>query len=182
VATGADDLDFGCKLGHVPAGRALPFFFVLAFGRWAQAGRGPESFAEVIHRQALHVQRKRAASSLLVDHNDHGATFDAFLKPKATPTDQARTFKALQHGRIILQAIAGFPTDSAEGWKRREGMRRPEFYNSDLRSDSKSAFVPIPMWVLHQVPSRSIQKLIGRPHTGPQASWNSSSSRPTSIG
>src|SRR5262249_59830238 len=77
---------------------------VLFFVRRQEARGWAERFAVVEERQITHVERQRAAWSLLVDHDRDRAALHAFAETNPAPASQACVREPLQHrSSIILQ-------------------------------------------------------------------------------
>ena len=66
----------------------------------------------VEERQIAHVQRQRAARTLLVDDDGHGTSFDTFAETNAAAAGEARVREPFQHPEtIILQERLDLPID-----------------------------------------------------------------------
>ena len=66
----------------------------------------------VEERQIAHVQRQRAARTLLVDDDRHRTSFDTFAETNAAAAGEARVREPFQHPEvIILQERLDLPID-----------------------------------------------------------------------
>ncbi len=133
----------------------------------------------VVDRNPAHVHGHSARRPLAVDHHGHRTALDAVTKADTAPARKPSVLESFEHGRMILQS-GGRSLRPARSRRAAGRVRVP--YNNASMSRWNSSRVAMPMCVRQSVPSRSMKKVTGSPHTGPYASWKSSRPSPTSIG
>ena len=133
----------------------------------------------VVDRHAPHVHRNPARGSLAIDHHGDRTALDPVPKADTATAPEPSVLESFEHTGMILQP-ARFPPAAICPPSPQCGIALR--YSRASMSRWNSSRVPMPRCVRHSVPSRSMKKVTGSPHTGPYASWKSSRPSPTSIG